>query len=241
MNKLNKEVLNSCTAQNCCANELVVLPQDGDVGFEEYFEHKAKEVVKAKKIFSPLDQNKLMLAYPKPDSKEAYVFERFFESPSIIARNHEFEGCFAIDISAYIGKTDNEFFEKLMSYMRSNKNAVYLLFFYSNNKNEIQSMYDFLSRYDEIRMVNIPLPDAKVLTDYTVSKIRDFSLHVKSPVYAYLQKYFSRLNCGYDLADYLVRYLKNSGYSGDLAQIKEATEKVDAVWHANNVNTGFGY
>ena len=241
MNKLSKEIQNACTAENCCMNEMVVLPQDGDVGFDEYFEHKAKEVIRAKKIFSPLDQNKLILAYPKPVSKEPYVFERFFESPSIVARNHEFEGCFAIDISAYIGKTDHEYFEKLMSYMYSNKNAVYLLFFYSDNKNEIQNMYDYLSRYDDIRMVNIPLPDAKTLTDYTVSKIRDFSLHVKSPVYAFLQKYYSRMKCGYDLADYLVRYLRNTGYAGDLPPMKDATEKVETLWRTNNINTGFGY
>lgn len=241
MNKLNKEIKNSCTAENCCINEIVVLPQEGDVGFDEYFEHKAKEVIKAKKLFSPLDHNKLMLAYPKPDSKEADIFERFFESPSIVARNHEFEGCFAIDISAYKGKTDHEFFEKLMAYMQRNKNAVYVLFFYSDNKNEIMNMYDYLSRYDEIRLVSIPLPDAKTLTDYTVSKIRDFSLHVKSPVYAFLQKYYSRVKCGYDLADYLVRYLKNTGYTGDLPPMKEAIEKVDAVWSTNYTNTSFGY
>ena len=241
MNKLSRDILNACTWENCCSNELVVLPKEGDVGFEEYYEHKAKEIVKAKKIFSPIDQNKLMLAYPKPEAKEAFVFERFFESPSIVSRNHEFEGCFAIDISAYIGRTDHEYFKRLMAYMHSNKNAVYLLFFYSDNKNEIQSMHDFLSRYDEIRMISIPLPDAKTLTDYTVSKIRDFSLHVKSPVYAFLQKYFSKKKCGYDLADYLVRYLRNTGYSGDLPPMKEATEKVDAIWHTSSANTGFGY
>ena len=132
-------------------------------------------------------------------------------------------------------------FEKLMAYMRSNKNAVYVLFFYSDNKNEIQNMHDYLSRYDEVRMLSIPLPDSKTLTDYTVSKIRDFSLHVKSPVYAYLQKYYSRLNCGYDLADYLVRHLKSTGYAGDLPPMKDATEKVDALWRTNNTKTGFGY
>lgn len=176
-----------------------------------------------------------------PDSKEAYVFERFFESPSIVARNHEFEGCFAIDISAYIGKTDHEYFEKLMAYMHSNKNAVYLLFFYSDNKNEIQNTFDYLSRYDEIRMVSIPLPDATALTDYTVSSIRDFSLHVKTPVCAFLHKYYSRKGCGYDLADFLVRYLKNTGYTGDLPSMKEATEKIDVLWRTNNTYTGFGY
>ena len=241
MNKLSKDFLTSCTEVNCCANELVILPLDGDVGFEEYYDHKAKEIIKAKKIFSPLEQNKLMLEYPKPDAKEAYVFERFFESPIIVARNHEFEGCFAIDISAYIGKTDHEYFEKLIRYMRSNRDAVYLLFMYSNNTNEIQSMYDFLSRYDDVKMVSIPLPDAKVLTEYTVSKIRDFSLHVKSPVFAYLQKYFTKAKCGYDLADYLIRYLKTTGYAGDLAAMKDATEKIDASWRGKSGSSSFGY
>ena len=36
MNKLSKEIQNACTAENCCVNEMVVLPQDGDVGFDEY-------------------------------------------------------------------------------------------------------------------------------------------------------------------------------------------------------------
>lgn len=241
MDKLSKDILNTCTLENCCANELVILPQDGDVGFDEYYEHKAKQVKKAKKVFSPLNQNKLMLAYPKPDSKEPFVFERFFESPSIVAKNHEFEGCFAIDISAYIGNTDHEYFDKLIAYMHNNNNTVYLLFLYSDNKNEIQNMHDYLSRYDEIRMVNIPLPDEKTLTKYTVSKIRDFSLHVKRPVYSFLQKHYSQVKCGYDYADYLVRYLKNTGYSGDILPMEEATEIVDAIWNAKGKNSGLGY
>lgn len=241
MNKLSKEILNACTPENCCANELVVLPQEGDVGFEEYFEHKAKEIKTRKRIFSPLEQNKLMLAYPKPDSKEAFIFEKFFESPSIVAKNHEFEGCFAIDISAYIGKTEDENFEKLIAYMHNNKNTVFLLFLYSDNKNEIQNMYDQLSRYDDLRLVSIPLPNANTLMEYTVSGIRDFSLHIKNPVYAFLQEYFSQRKCGYDFADYLVRYLKTTGYSGDLSALQQATEKITGVWFKNGGSAGFGY
>lgn len=239
MNKLSKEFLSICTPENSCANELVVLPTDGDAGFEEYFEHKAQEVIKAKKIFSPKDQNKLMLEYPKPDSIEK-MFNLFFESPIVVAKNHEFEGCFAVDISAYIGKTNHKDFERLMVYMHNYKEAVYLLFMYSDSDKEIQKMYNCLSSYDEIRVVNIPLPDAKALTDYTVDKIRAFS-HVKGPVQTLLQDYYSQMKCGYDYADYLVRYLKSTGFEGDLSSMKEATEEAAAIWQTSSSDNSIGF
>ena len=241
MSKISSDCLRQCNSTNCCMNEFVSLPEDGDVGFEEYYEHKAKEIVKCKKIFSPLDQNMLMLAYPKPDAKEPYVFERFFESPTIVARNHEFEGCFAIDVSAYIGKENDEYFDKLMSFIHRNKNAVYVLFMYSNNVKEIESMYESVSQYDEIRKVNIPLPSAKELTEYTIAKIRDFSLHVKSPVYSYLQKYYSQRSGGFDYADYLVRYLKDKNYQGDLPEMKETVLEIDAKTTSGGSKSNFGY
>jgi len=238
--KLNNEFLSKCDASNCCINELVVLPLDGETGFEEYYEHKAKEIVKVKKIFSPLEHNMLMLAYPHEDAKEPYVFERFFESATIVAKNHEFEGCFAIDISAYIGKENHECFSRLISYMHQNRNAVYLLFMYSNNVNEINTMFEHLSNFSEIRKTEIPLPTAKQLTEYTVSKIRDFSLHVKNPVFAYIQKYYNQNRFGYDTADFLVRQLKNIGYQGDIQTLKDVFEN----YSLNNnkaSHLGYGY
>lgn len=241
MKKLSNDFLSMCDASNCCVDELVVLPQDGETGFEEYYEHKAKEIVKAKKIFSPLEQNMLMLAYPQEDAKEPYVFERFFESATIVARNHEFEGCFAIDISAYIGKENHEYFSRLISYMHQNRNAVYLLFMYSNNVNEIRAMFDFLARFTEIRKVEIPLPSANQLTEYTVAKIRDFSLHVKNPIYAFIQKYYSQNNFGYDAADYLVRQLKNAGYQGDIQTLKDVFECYENSNGKKASKLGYGY
>ena len=238
MKKLSSELLNNCTIKNCCIDELVILPPEGDVGFEEYYNYKAEMIRDAKNIFSPAEENKLMLAYPKSDSREPYIFEKFFESPSIVARNRDFEGCFAIDISAYIGKTDDEYFDKLMAYMHSNPNIVFLLFMYSDNKNEIENMYDFLFRYDEIRMLSIPLPDASTLTEYTVSIIKEFCPDIDDGIDEYLLKFFTDMECGYDLADYLVRYLKYADFSGDLQTVKEATDKADDAW---NIHTGFGY
>jgi len=239
--KINSDILSKCDATNCCMDELVVLPLNGETGFEEYYEHKAKEIVKAKKIFSPLEQNMLMLAYPHQDAKEPYVFERFFESATIVAKNHEFEGCFAIDISAYIGKENHEYFSRLISYMHQNRNAVFLLFMYSDNTNEINSMFENLSRFSEIRKLEIPLPTAKQLTEYTVSKIRDFSLHVKNPVYNYIQKFYSQNKFGYDTADFLVRQLKNAEYQGDHQMLKDIFENYVSSNNGKASMLGYGY
>ncbi len=241
MNKLKKEFLKDLTPENCCMNELVVLPKSGDVGFEEYFDHKTREVMKAKKIYSRQAYNGLMLSYPGPDAKEPYVFERFFESPNVVACNHSFEGCFAIDISEYIGKTSEAGFEKLIAYMHDNPDMVFLLFMYSDSKSEIRQMHEYLTKYDEIRLVNIPLPDAKMLTDYTLSGIRNYNLPVKGEVEKYLEKYFEEKVIGYDYADFLVRYLKNNGYKGEIAPIEEAANKVDMIWNKKGMYLGLGY
>lgn len=241
MNKLSADFLDRCNADNCCMNEFIALPCDGDVGFEEYYEHKAKEIVRAKKIFSPLEQNMLMLAYPRHDSVEPNIFDRFFESPVIVARNHEFEGCFAIDVSAYLGREDDEHFDKLLSFISRNRSTVYLLFAYTDNVNEIDAMYENIARYGEIRRMCIGLPSAKELTEYTVEKIRDFSLHVRKPVSEYLEKYYSDRPVGYDFADYLVRCLKNSAYDGNLDAMMKTTADIASKGAAGGAVSDYGY
>ena len=241
MNKISSALLQQCNAENCCMNEFVSLPDGGDAGFEEYFTHKAKEILTRKKIFSPLEQNMLMLAYPKPDCRELYCFERFFDSPTIVARKHAFRGCFAIDVSAYIGKENDEHFDKLMLYMHDKKDIVFLLFAYSDNVKQIDTMVDSIAQYGDIRKVCLPLPSEKQLTDYTVDKIRDFCLHVDKPVFAFLQSHYANKGVGFDYADYLVRTLKNRGYNGDLPAMQTAVNEVDAVCMGVGGRSSYGY
>ena len=121
MKKLSDKFMNSVNPEFACINELAVLPENGDCGFIEYFDYKADRIIEMKKIFSSFSsQNKLMLEYPGADCKESDVFERFFESPSVIADNHNFEGLFAIDISNYINKLEHERFQALISYIKAN-------------------------------------------------------------------------------------------------------------------------
>lgn len=241
MGKLSRDFLEQCVSGNGCTNELVVLPTDGDVGFDEYFEFKVKEVIKSKRIFSPEEQNKLLLTYPHPESKELNIFDKFFESPSIVAKNHEFEGCFGIDVTDYIGKTEDEHFQRLLTYISTNTSAVYMIIIFSNNKNEIKAMSDILNQHSEYRLVDISLPDVDNLVEYTVSQIRDFSAHVKKPIYTYLKEYYSNNGCGYDTADYLVRCLKLNDFSGEIDDMKNIVEKMNSGKKASGSSLGFGY
>lgn len=239
--KLSPEVLGMCTPANCTMNELVVLPQDGEAGFEEYFQYKVRTVIDAKHIFSPLAQNHLMLSYPAPDCSEPYAFPQFFESPYIVARNHDFEGCFAIDISAYINKQHDRHFSDLISYMRNNPATTFVLFMYSDNVKETDAMYAYLAQYMDIQLRAIPLPTAKQLTDYTVSRIRDFSLHIEPAVDAFLLEHFGKFKVGFEAADYMVRYLKNKGYGGDLTTIKALVEEMKQGNNKFGAGVGYGY
>ncbi len=240
MEKLDQNIMNSCTEENCSENEFVVLPLEGDAGFEEYFGYKAEKIYKAKNLFSPFENNKLMLAYPGPDSA-SYIFDLFFESPSVVAKNHEFEGLFAVDVTDYVGIKENKQFGELITYMRANPNTVYILFIYSNNRNEIREMHDYLSEFRHFRLVNIPLPDAEALTGYTISQTEKFSPQVEESCREFLKSHYSRIKCGYDYADYLVRNLKETNYSGDLSSLQEVTKKADAIWRVEGTGLILGY
>jgi len=241
MEKVSKAILEACNGSTCLSNELVVLPQNGEVGFEEYFAHKTREVIRAKKLFTNYDLHHLMLAYPAPDAKEHMVFERFFESPFVVARNHAFQGCFGIDISAYINKQQDAHFLELLSYIKSNPSMVFTLFMYSANVREIEAMHDFLLQYMEIRRVDISLPTPEELTEYTISHIRDFSLHVHADVDDSLGKYYAKYPVGYEAADYIVRKLQKMHYQGDLQTVQEVLESMPKGMMKVGAAGGFGY
>jgi hypothetical protein len=241
MLRIDKSILEKCNSGNCSQNELIILPMDGDSGFETYFDHKSVAVKKVRKIFSPLEQNKLMLAYPKPESRDLSLFDRFFDSPSIVARNHDFEGCFAIDISAYINKETDDHFIELMSFVRNSPNIVFVLFMFTNNLNEIRSMHDNISQFGFFRLLSIPLASPRALTDYTIHHIRDFTLHVLNAVDEVLYDFYTQKSYGYDMADFIVRQLRNAEYLGDLDGIKTVLEETLRSQGVSGSSSNFGY
>lgn len=240
MNKIADKTLAQCTIDKCCLSELFFLPVKGDVGFKDYYDYKAKLIGEKKRSLLTEKQGKLMLAYPAPDASEE-VFAMFFESPYVVADNHEFDGCFAIDITDYINKTEDTHFFQLISYMYNNPEIVFLLFIRSDNINECENMYNFLTQYIDVRKMSISLPAINDLVAYTLSKTRDFCEHIERDCNKVLKKFFSIKPFGYDIADYLIRRLKNSDFNGDVESLKKEIEEIEKTGFINAKVSGIGY
>jgi hypothetical protein len=219
MDKLALEFLETCNSDNCCFDNLLVLPADGDVGFEEYIDYKVKKIIKKKNIFSPADQHKLVLAYPEPDAPDV-VFNLFFESPSVVAKNDHFRGCFAIDVTEYLGKTDHPRFKTLLNYIGTNTDIVFVLIVCTDNEQYIMDMLNTVCQYDKFRKVTITLPPPEYLCKYTMEEISDVAIDLKE-TRKILLGYFKENRYGYDVAEFLVIYLKNAGYNGETENLKK--------------------
>lgn len=239
MNKLQNSFLERCSLENCCDNELLVMPSKGDTGYEEYILHKTGLIRKKKNVFSPLEQNVLMLSYPDKGSLSG-VFERFYESPAVVAENHVFEGCFAIDITSYINHTDCPEFQRLLSYIDMNPSAVYVLMVCCDNVKECDNLYKALLHNGGFRRTDLSLPSPRALAEYILNMIRSFCLHIEQEEsQSYLEELFRKKPCGYDFAEYFVNVLKTNDYKGDAETLKKmADELILSAW----VNTSaIGY
>lgn len=228
MEKLSTSFWAGVNPAYACMNELVALPENGDCGFAEYFEYKAAKIVENKKIFSSFaQQNKLMLIFPEPDCKEPNVFEKFFESPTVIAENHNFEGLFAIDISNYVSDFNHERFLSLISYIKANPQTVYMLFFYANDEREQQRVYSALLHHLDIIKTVLPEPTREQLVAYTLEGLNRLNATTEKAIENALDAFYMRNRVGYDSADYLIRYLKLNNFDGSLEAFNKGIANLD--------------
>ena len=242
MRKLSESFWNSVNPKYACINELVALPECGDCGFIEYFEHKAESVICEKKIFSSFaSQNKLMLEYPEPNCSEYMVFERFFESPCVVAQNHDFEGVFAIDISNYINKLDDDRFLTLISYIKTNTRAVYILFFYSDDDAKIQDVFRSILQHIDIVKTVLPEPTDEQLLDYTLEGLSTLCHSLEEGIRGFFADFYSKNKVGYDAAEYLIRHLRLSGFKGSLDEVETHIKNLNIQSVTSGNYTGLGY
>lgn len=250
MAPLQNEIKELCTAENCRNNDFIILPATGDTGFEEYCRYKSHSIDNAgfnpieydpdddeKDRSTPLAQQLLILSYP-PANYPTDIFNRFFDSPRIAAANNEFHGLFAIDVSAYIGKEDDEHFLNLLAYIYNNPNAVYILFIYSDNEPESDTIYTAASSYNWFRRLRFELPSPEELTEYTRYMLRDFAIHIENGVTEILINRFRSKPTGYDYADYMHGVIASTGFDGSCEALKALIAEIDKI---NEIRSGYGY
>lgn len=229
-----------CPEEAWTRSELVGLPANGDAGIEDYYHYKAEKVALAKHLFVDQREAELMLAYPAPDIQNQAIFERFFESPSVVAGNSRFEGLFAIDITAYRNQASHPLFIRLLSYIVGNPNIVFLLFLYTDNEQEMSALESQLNQFSDFRASRLALPDANTLTRYALDRIRDFAEHITVPAQKRLKAYFDQNRLGYDAADYLAQALNRAGFEGGLPALETTLSQADAVIQGRGASR-FGY
>ena len=229
MNKLGIEFLSVCNRANCCFDDFVMLPEEGDVGIHEYISFKAQEIVKAKSIFSPIEQHMLTLAYPSPNVANQRIFEYFFESPSVVALNDSFTGCFGIDVTAYLKKTDHPRFEELLAFIGNHTDIVFVLFVYTNDKTAAEQMFSVLCNYDKFRKMSIPLPDVSVLCNYTFLELEKIGKPLTHAAKQLLERYFAQNPSGFDAADWLVSFIESTDFIGTEESLKEALDEAERL------------
>lgn len=245
MKKICEAFWEQVNPAHACINEVVALPELGDCGFVEYFEYKAKRIIEEKKIFASFaQQNMLMLEFPEPDCAEPRVFERFFESPAVVAQNHNFEGLFAIDISNYVNGTqhlEHDRFLSLISYIKANPQTVYILFFYSDDVKEIQQVYSTILHHIDVVKTVLPEPTRQQLLDYTIEGLSELYTPLEDGILAFFQAFYNENKLGYDSADYLIRQMKLSGFQGTLEEIRKHIANIDIQSLTSGSYNGWGY
>ena len=98
-----------------------------------------------------------------------------------------------------------------------------------------------LSQFNDFKRIDFKLPSANLLTEYTVSNLREFCLHIKNPLYAFINKYYMNKEVGFEFADYLVKSLKNKDFKGDLQMLKEVVKEIENDSDIIVCNKGIGY
>lgn len=240
MEKIQQSVLQRLEA-NALLNEVIVVGSDCDVGVEEYLKAKAQAIRKVRNIYSPIEENLLMLEYPSPKCKTVKVFERFFESVAITAKNSLFEGCFAIDITEYADCLDDPRLEELMAYVKLNSQAVYCFVVYTKNAQVAERVYNFIAQSGIFIMHNFELPSPQRLADYTASLIREFVQHIETETSETLVEIYKKNEYGYDFAEYLAKTLASRGYEGGKEELLKGIEQVKKINLFEPGDVSYGY
>ncbi len=214
MNKISQELIGRCGRTTCCANELVILPNDGDAGFEEYFYRKAAQVREVKHLFVREEQTALILKYPGP-SEQRQEFNRFFDSPEVAARNQQFEGCFGIELTDYLRAVSDPKLEDLIRFITRNPPITYVLFAYAHDPKDGYPLLRTLDQYFPLQMIHIPLPDADKLTVCTGELIRGICGDYDGAFDDEIRAFFAAGPAGYDTAEFFVRELREREFRGE--------------------------
>lgn len=242
MTKIENSILTSLRI-SCLDSEILVLDHQNDVGLEDYINAKAKEIISKKCIYSAFEENVLMLEYPDQKNPDSSIFDKFFESAMIASKNVKFEGLFAIDVTNYINDIDSPKLGELVSYIKSNPDAVYCLVVYTKNQNVVRKLFNRFSSAASFKVKHLALPASERLTEYTVSLLRQVMPHISADVEDYFKSYYNEKEYGYEFPDYLFKLANSEScyQDGSLEAIKKMLQSAEEFDKISSATESYGF
>lgn len=175
MSKLAKDVEDYCLS-HAVDNELVVIPESHDTGFDEYISIKKDGVYKGMNTRKRKDECHLELSYPRPGSKPL-EFASFFETPSHFAKDRWFRGLLTVDVSPYVTKYNTPEFDSLLDYLKDDLSGVTVLFVVSTASFEkARGISEKLKGRMDVVTTHLHLPSKEQVLAYLKENTRDSSL-----------------------------------------------------------------
>lgn len=176
MSKLTKDVGDYCLS-HIRDNELVIIPESHDTGFDEYISMKTEGVYNTLSTRKRLNECHLELSFPKPGAKPV-EFASFYDAPFHFAKDRRFQGLLAIDVTPYISKYNSEEFGSLVTYLKEDMVDVTVLFVVSTDSfQKAKGISEKLMAEMDAVTLYLPLPTKERLMSYikeNMQGIKDF-------------------------------------------------------------------
>lgn len=246
MDKISGDLIARCGSAACCANEFVILPDNGDAGFEEYFNRKADGVYEIRHLFTrKKEQTRLILKYPSPLSEkyehDEQMLRRFFSSTEVVSCNQPFEGCFGIDVTAYLRNTSDPRLDQLISFIRLHPEITFVLFAYTGDPRQALPLLETFDQYFPLQSFQLTLPDADRLTEYLCSLVSAFCPECDDTIMKDMKAFFAEDSAGYDTAEFFARELQERNFLGERQILLDTIKYMkDCTGRGGSANS-FGY
>ena len=178
MSKLTKDVGDYCLS-HVVDNELVVIPESHDTGFDEYLAMKIDGVYKNLSTRKRREDCHLEISYPRLGSS-SMEFAAFYETPMRFAKDRRFQGLLSVDVTPYMTKFNASEFDSLLLYLKEDISDATVLFVVSTDSfDRAKGIAEKLKSEMGTVTTYLSLPSKEQMLSYLNEKVKDFKLFEK--------------------------------------------------------------
>ena len=178
MSKLTKDVGDYCLS-HVVDNELVVIPESHDTGFDEYLAMKIDGVYQNLSSRKRKDECHIEISFPRLGSS-TMEFAAFYETPMRFAIDRRFQGLLSVDVTSYMSKFNSSEFNSLILYLKEDMSDVTVLFVVSTDSfDRAKGIAEKLKSEMGTVTTYLSLPSKEQMLSYLSEKVKDFKLFEK--------------------------------------------------------------